>query len=113
MAQDLLDDLWNALGITTQGLPSLGMLKQECQSIPDEVGHGLVTRHHHTAEQMRQLGLVEGPFSCGRLKQIAEHIFSRSTSSLVHEPDKVVLEAHKAASALHLLLLREWRIDEH
>src|SRR5258708_36669160 len=88
------------------------MLEQECKSIPNQLCRGFVTRYYHTGEQIRELCIVKRSFSRWRLKQITNQIFSRSTSSLVDEPYKIVLEGNKIASALHLLLLREWGGDE-
>lgn len=99
--------------MSTQCLPSLRMLKQECKSVPNQLCRGFVTRYYHTGEQIRELCIVKRPFSWWRLKQITDQIFSRSTSSLVDELYKIVLESNKVAGVLYLLLLREWGVDEH
>src|SRR5437868_1700542 len=88
------------------------MLKQQCNSVPDQLCRGFVTRYYHTDEQIRELCIIKRFLSRWCLEQIANQIFSRSTSPLVDKLYQIVLEFHKVASALYLLLLGERGVKE-
>jgi len=53
--------------MSTQCLPSLRMLEQDCKPISNELGRGFVTRYYHTGEQIRELCIVKRLFSWRRL----------------------------------------------
>src|SRR5947209_18584718 len=99
--------------MSTESLPSLRRVEQEYNSVSNELCCGFVTGYYHTDEQIRELCIVKRFFSWWCLKQITNQIFSRSTSPFVDKLYKIVLESHKVASALHLLLLGERGVEEY